>query len=80
MEEEMESLRKNETWDLITLHDGRKPIGSKWVLKKKTNASTQVKKFKYQLVEKGYSQLKGVNFGEIFSLVVELSLIRYQCI
>jgi hypothetical protein len=35
MEEEMESLRKNNTWDLVTLPDGKRPIGSKWVLKRK---------------------------------------------
>ena len=29
MKEEMESLRKNETWDLITFPNGRKQIGSK---------------------------------------------------
>ena len=46
MEEEMESLRKNDTWDLVTLLDGRKPIGSKWVFKRKTNAAGQVEKFK----------------------------------
>ena len=38
MEEELEFLRKNETWDLVTLLDGRKPISNKWVFKKKTNA------------------------------------------
>ena len=33
----MESLRKNGTWDLVTLLDGRNPIGSKWVFKIKIN-------------------------------------------
>jgi hypothetical protein len=46
MVEEMESLHKNETWDLVKLPNGRKPIGSKWVFKKKLNAIGQVKKYK----------------------------------
>jgi hypothetical protein len=46
MVEEMESLHKNETWDLVKLPNGRKPIGSKWVFKKKLNATGQVEKFK----------------------------------
>ena len=46
MEEEMESLRKNDTWDLIILPYVRKKIGSKWVFKRKTNATGRVKKFK----------------------------------
>eukprot|EP00253_Pinus_taeda_P010664 PITA_10664 len=37
MVDEMASLHKNEAWDLVELLAGRKPIGSKWVFKKKTN-------------------------------------------
>jgi hypothetical protein len=72
MAEEMESFHKNGTWDIVELPSGRKPIGSKWVFKKKIN----VEKFKPRLVAKGYSQVKGVNFGEIFSHVEKLTSIR----
>eukprot|EP00253_Pinus_taeda_P024593 PITA_24593 len=37
MDDEMEYLHKNEAWDLVELPAGRKPIGNKWVFKKKTN-------------------------------------------
>lgn len=37
MEEEMESLRENETLDLLTLFNGRNSIGSKLVFKKRRN-------------------------------------------
>ena len=33
MVDEMESLDKNEAWDLVELPDGRKHVGSKWVFK-----------------------------------------------
>ena len=46
MEEEMASLDKNEAWDLVELPAGRKPIGSKWVFKKKMNAEGKVEKYK----------------------------------
>ena len=46
MEEEMESLRKNDKWDLVKLPYGKRTIGSKWVFKKKTNVAGRVKKFK----------------------------------
>ena len=55
MVDEMASLHKNEAWDLVELPAGRKPIGSKWVFKKKTNAEGKVEKYKAQLVAKGYS-------------------------
>jgi len=34
MIDEMESLQKNEAWDLVEFSSGRKPIGNKWVFKK----------------------------------------------
>ena len=46
MVEDMESLHKNETWDLVKLPSGRNPVGSKWVFKKKMNVAGQVDKFK----------------------------------
>ena len=44
MVDEMASLHKNEAWDLVELPDGRKPIGSKWVFKKKMNIEGKVEK------------------------------------
>ena len=46
MIEEMNSLDKNEAWDFVEFPDGRKPIGSKWVFKKKLNAIGKVEKYK----------------------------------
>eukprot|EP00253_Pinus_taeda_P031383 PITA_31383 len=46
MVDEMASLHQNEAWDLVELSDGRKPIGSKWVFKKKMNAKGKVEKYK----------------------------------
>jgi len=55
MVEEMETLDKNEAWDLVEFLTGRKFIGSKWVFKRKLNAKGKVEKYKTQLVPKGYS-------------------------
>ena len=38
MDEEIDSLDKNEAWKLVQLPAGRKAIGSKWIFKKKLNA------------------------------------------
>ena len=67
---------KNEAWDLVVLSAGRKPIGNKWVFKKKTNAEGKVEKYKARLVAKGYSQVSGIDFGDIFSLVAKVTSIR----
>ena len=55
MVDEMASLHKNEEWDLVELPTGRKPIGRKWVFKKKMIVEGKVEKYKAQLVAKGYS-------------------------
>ena len=33
MKEELESMQKNQIWDLVDLPSNRKAIGNKWVLK-----------------------------------------------
>ena len=76
MVDEMESLHKNEAWDLVELLARRKPIGSKWVFKKKTNAEGKVEKYKARLVAKGYSKVPGIDFGDIFSPVAKVASIR----
>ena len=73
MVEEMEALEKNEAWDLVKLHDGRKHVCRKWVLKKKLNVEGKVEKYKACLVAKGYSQVDGINFGEVFSFFAKLT-------
>jgi hypothetical protein len=76
MDEEMATLDKNDAWDLVEFSTGRDPIGSKWVFKKKLNEEGKVEKYKAQIVTKGYSQVEGVVFGEIFSLVAKLTSIK----
>eukprot|EP00253_Pinus_taeda_P020358 PITA_20358 len=58
MVDEMASLHKNEAWDPVELLVGRKPIGSKWVFKKKTNAEGKVEKYKARLVAKEHMDVK----------------------
>eukprot|EP00253_Pinus_taeda_P026812 PITA_26812 len=71
----MSSLHKNEAWDLVELPAGREPIDNKWVFKKKTNEKGKVEKHKARLVAKGYSQVPGIDFGDIFSPVSKVTSI-----
>ncbi|KAG8496414.1 hypothetical protein CXB51_007522 [Gossypium anomalum] len=77
MQEEMESLHKNKTWDLVKLPKGKKTVRCKWVFKKKEGTpGVEEPKYKARLVAKGYSQVPGVDFTDVFSPVVKHSLIR----
>ncbi|KAE8727661.1 hypothetical protein F3Y22_tig00005406pilonHSYRG00056 [Hibiscus syriacus] len=76
MQEEIEALHKNNTWDIVPLPQGRKPIGNKWVFKIKRNGDDQVERYRARLVVKGYAQKEGIDFNEIFSPVVRITTIR----
>ena len=55
MDEEMVALDDNETWDLVQLPQGKKPISCKWVYKIKHNTDGSVSRYKARLVAKGYA-------------------------
>ena len=46
------------------------------MFKKKMNTKGNVEKYKARLVAKGYSQVSGIDFGDIFSLVAKVASIR----
>jgi hypothetical protein len=77
MDEEMVGVINNDTWDLVQLHVGNKPIRCKWVFKKKIDLNGIVEKQRVRLVAKRYSQVDGIEFGEIFSLIAKLISIRF---
>ena len=75
MYEEMNSLDKNKTYDLVELSKGKKVLRNKWVFKLKKDGDKLVK-YKTRLVVKGFSHKQGIDFDEIFSPVVKMSSIR----
>ena len=75
MQEEMNSLWKNDTYKLIELPKGRKTLKNKRVFKLK-NDNKKLLKYKARLVLKGFGQKQGIDFDEIFSPIVKMCSIR----
>ena len=76
MHEEMKSLHKNNTYELIELPKGKRALKNKWVLKRKPEPNRSLPRYKARLVVKGFSQKKGIDFEEIFSPMIKMSLIQ----
>src|SRR5258705_702976 len=76
MEEEMDALRRNNTFDLVPRPKGRKITGCKGVYKIKRLADGSIERFKDRGVAKGYSQVQGQDFDDIFAPVVRYESLR----
>ena len=75
MKDEMNSLLRNQTWELIKLPVGKKALHNKWTYRIK-NEHDGSKHYKARLVVKGFQQKEGIDYTEIFSLVVKMSTFR----
>ena len=73
---EISSLLENGTFNVVDTPPGIKPIGSKWVFKKKYDAFGFLLKYKVRLVAKGFLQRFGLDYGEVFSPVSKTSTLR----
>ncbi|MCO5603072.1 hypothetical protein L7F22_057216 [Adiantum nelumboides] len=76
MNEEMDALYGNETWELVPLPKGKKPIGCRWVYKVKHDSDGSVSRYKARLVAKGYAQTYGIDYEEMFAPVAKMATIR----
>jgi hypothetical protein len=76
MDDELESIRDNNTWKLVDLPNNHKAIGLKWVYKIKKGAEGKLVKHKARLVAKGYVQEQGVDFEEVFAPVARMESVR----
>lgn len=71
--EEKESLENNKTWEYVDIEkaNGKKILSNKWVFRIKEDG-----KFKARLVVRGCQQVKGLDYEEVFSPVVNVSSLR----
>ena len=61
--EELDALHKNNTWDMVDLPPGQSVVGCRWVYKIKTKT-------------KGFTQEYGIDYDETFAPVAHLTSVR----
>ncbi|KAL4324576.1 hypothetical protein GQ457_11G024470 [Hibiscus cannabinus] len=76
MRSEMDSMSENQVWTLVEPPEGVKPIGCKWIFKKKTDMDGNVQTYKGRLVAKNFRQIHGVDYDETFSPVAMFKSIQ----
>jgi hypothetical protein len=74
--EEYDSILTNNTWTLVPLPAGRKPISCKWVFKIKQGTNGEVERYKARLVARGFTQTYGVDYNKTFALVTKFTSIH----
>nr|GEY92651.1 hypothetical protein [Tanacetum cinerariifolium] len=75
MQAEMQQFRNKKVWALVTLPDGKRAIGTKWILKNKRDARGIVCRNKARLVAQGHRQDKGIDYTDVFASVARIKAI-----
>ncbi|GJW59597.1 zinc finger, CCHC-type containing protein [Tanacetum coccineum] len=76
IDDEICSIMENNTWALSDLPPGCKPLGYKWIFKRKMKVDGTIDKFKARLVIQGFRQKEGINYFDTYALVARITTIR----
>lgn len=75
MNEDIKSLKENNTWVHVDRANGKKLVSCKWLFKL-TDGRVEGVKFKVRLVALGFTKPKGIDYNKVFSPVVKHTSIR----
>nr|GEX12782.1 zinc finger, CCHC-type [Tanacetum cinerariifolium] len=75
IDDEMDFLVSNNTWELPYLPPGSKAIGCRWVFRIKYHIDGSIQSFKARLVIQGFSQRQGVDYFDTYALVARITSI-----
>ena len=76
IQEEIQSLIANGTWEEFILPKGANLVSTKWVFDVKKSVTGETERFKARLVARGFSQQYGVDYIETFAPTVRMDTLR----
>jgi hypothetical protein len=76
MKAELKSIEENNTWMLSELPKNQQAIGLKWEFKVKRDPEGNTVKYKARFIAKGYAQVEGVNYEEVFAPVARMETVN----
>jgi hypothetical protein len=76
MIDELRSLEDAGTWIIVNRPANANVVGSKWVFRRKRDATGKIIKYKARLVAQGFTQTHGVDFHETYAPVAKLTTNR----
>lgn len=77
MNAKIDSIASINTQELCELPPRKKTTDLKWIFKTKFNAEGHVQKYKARVVAKGYTQMHGIDYDEVLSLVARIETVRF---
>jgi len=76
MKDEIQSLKDNNTWDIVNVLSDQHVLKGRWVYKVKRDAHGQVSRYKARWVVKGYKQQFDIDYDQIFVSVIKLQMYK----
>lgn len=76
----MQTLEKNEMWDIVELPKMKKIEGCKWIVTIKKKADEAMERCKARLTDKGFKQTYGIDYQETLALVAKMNTFVFCCL